>query len=134
MLIEPNLGLVIVDKPVIDARTDPTKPATASIDMATGEVTSLLPSDPLPLWEDMLLWGAGGLALGFLAGMISRLPPPDYSVSYSTRRPVVIYEDDPEPVVIRRRRTPLFPEPTVVVEEPPTLLVNPGGRRKKAKR
>lgn len=133
-----DLGEVIVTKPTIDARTDPTRPPTAVIDTATGLVTPILPTarvtviEPEPWWKTAAVIGGAILAFGAALWILRRLAPADDdlgdTVIVRRRRPTVIYEDTPAPIFLPSRS-----EPTVLIEEPPNVLVNPP-KGKKAKR
>ena len=126
LLTHFDLAEVVVNKPVIDARTDPARPPTGVVDLATGTyqpITQIPPPAPFTTgqWVAIGLGVVGGL--GLLMWLASRMPP----------APVVYYEDDYDaPVVVRRRRRPtvVVDEPTVVVDEAPALLVNPRKQKK----
>lgn len=129
LLTRSDLSGIIVNKPVIDARTDPTRPPTGIVDLATNTYSPITQPRPLETWEKVVV-GVGVVgAVGAVVWLLSRMPrsPAIYgsTVSYDAPtvvvrrpRPVVVYEED---------------EPTVVVDEAPALLVNPTKKRKKTK-
>lgn len=125
LLTRSDLAEIIVNKPVVDARTDPTKPPTGIVDLATGTYTPVVESKPLTTAQQVAI-GVGIVGgIGFLMWLATKMPP----------SPPVVYIDDYDPpVVVRRRRPPVVlyeDEPTTVVDEAPTVLVNPKRRSKK---
>lgn len=121
LLTHSDLSGIVVSKPVIDARADPTRPPTGVVDLATGAYQPITQPRPLTTGEKVLV-GLGVIgAIGVVAWLISKAP-----------RTSVIYSSDlgDLPPVIVRRRSPVVvyqDDPTVVVDEAPALLVNPRG-------
>jgi hypothetical protein len=120
LLTRNDLAELIVNKPVIDARTDPTKPPTGVIDLATNTYSPIVQTRPLTTPEKIVL-GIGIVgALGAVLWLTSKLPRSSY---YD------VYDD---PVIVRRRRpVVVVDDPVSVVDEAPAVLVNPSKSRKK---
>lgn len=130
LLTRSDLAEVIVNKPVIDARTDPTRPPTGIVDLANNTYSPIMPIRPLETWEKVAI-GVGVVgALGATIWLLSRMPrsPAIYGSTVSYDSPTVVVRR-PRPVVVYED------EPTVVVDEAPALLVNPKAKkgRKKTK-
>ncbi len=130
LLTRYDLAEVIVNKPVIDARTDPTRPPTGVIDLANNTYSPIMPIRPLETWEKVVI-GVGVVgAVGATIWLLSKMPrsPAIYGSTVSYDAPTVVVRR-PRPVVVYEEK-----EPTVVVDEAPALLVNPSKKARKTKK
>lgn len=116
LLTRAELADVIVNKPVVDARTDPTKPPTGIVDLATGTYTPVVEEKPLSTAQQVAIGVSVVGVFGLFVWLASKMPPSP-----------VVYVDDYDPVIVRRRRPSVVyvGEPTTIVDEAPAVLVNP---------